>query len=260
MLVVTDSFTKCLCALPTRNQQASTVAKLLWEKIVVHFGFPQRLHSTQGCDFESRIIKDLWKVAGIYVVRQEGTGKRCTLHRNLPLPYHIPHEKKPPKQTPPQRVNRCLHQPRFNQDPHLETDYSRSECEADIILITSGTTLNPSASSFASATGAEVPQERPQPTNGSIAYDMEPSAPLTDEVVAVHPQESHSSCDQAVDLHENHPHKLARPTRSGHISHPLDHLIGDPVWSQKAVVLLSLVTPTDRTVAQNVFLAWLGDT
>ena len=40
VLVVTDSFTKYSCAFPTRNQQASTVAKLLWEKILVHFGFP----------------------------------------------------------------------------------------------------------------------------------------------------------------------------------------------------------------------------
>lgn len=42
VLVVTDSFTKCLWALPTRNQQASTIVNLLWEKIVVHFGFPQQ--------------------------------------------------------------------------------------------------------------------------------------------------------------------------------------------------------------------------
>ena len=59
MLVVTESFTKYSWAFPTRNQQASAVAKLLWEKILVHFSFPQRLHSDQGRDFEFRIIKDL---------------------------------------------------------------------------------------------------------------------------------------------------------------------------------------------------------
>ena len=69
VLVVTDSFTKYSCAFPTRNQQASTVAKLLWEKILVHFGFPQRLHSDQGCDSESRIIKDLCRVASIEKTR-----------------------------------------------------------------------------------------------------------------------------------------------------------------------------------------------
>ena len=38
ILVVTDSFTKYSWEFPTRNQQASTVAKLLWEKILVNFG------------------------------------------------------------------------------------------------------------------------------------------------------------------------------------------------------------------------------
>ncbi len=55
VLVVTDSFTKYSWAFPTHNQQAPTVAKLLWENILVNFGFPQRLHSDQGRDFESRI-------------------------------------------------------------------------------------------------------------------------------------------------------------------------------------------------------------
>ena len=54
------------------------------------------------------MLKDCWedvpyevlqRISGlpIYVVHQEGTGKRRTLHRNLLLPYHIPHEKEPPK-------------------------------------------------------------------------------------------------------------------------------------------------------------------
>ena len=55
VLVVTDSFMKNSWAFPTRNQQAPTVVKLFWEKILVNFGFPQRLHSDQGRDFESRM-------------------------------------------------------------------------------------------------------------------------------------------------------------------------------------------------------------
>lgn len=69
VFVVTDSFTKYSWAFPTRKQQTPTVAKLLWEKILVNFGFPQRLHSDQGRDFESRIIRDLCKVAGIEKTR-----------------------------------------------------------------------------------------------------------------------------------------------------------------------------------------------
>ena len=88
MLVVTDSLTKYSWAFPKRNQQASTVAKLLWEKILVHFGFPQRLHSDQGHDFESRIIKDLCKVAGIEKPRTtpyhpQGNGQTERFNRTL---------------------------------------------------------------------------------------------------------------------------------------------------------------------------------
>ena len=69
VLVVTNSFTRYSWAFPTHNQQASIVAKLLWEKILVNFSFPQQLHSGQGRDFESRIIKDLCKVVGIEKTR-----------------------------------------------------------------------------------------------------------------------------------------------------------------------------------------------
>ena len=88
VLVVTDSFMKYSWAFPTRNQQASTVAKLLFEKILVDFRFPQRLHSDQRCDFESRIIKDLCKVAGIEKPRTtayhlQGNGQTERFNRTL---------------------------------------------------------------------------------------------------------------------------------------------------------------------------------
>lgn len=54
ILVITDFFTKYAVAIPTPNQKARTVAKCLWENFIVHYGFPERLHSDQGPDFESR--------------------------------------------------------------------------------------------------------------------------------------------------------------------------------------------------------------
>ena len=65
ILVVTDAFTKFAWAFPARNQKATTVAKLIWERILMHYGFPKRLHSDQGRDFESRLIKDLCRLANI---------------------------------------------------------------------------------------------------------------------------------------------------------------------------------------------------
>ena len=65
ILVVTDSFPKFSWAFPTRDQKAKTVAKLLWEKVFINYGMPQRLHSEQGRDFEGKVIKSLCQFAGI---------------------------------------------------------------------------------------------------------------------------------------------------------------------------------------------------
>ncbi|KAI3371497.1 hypothetical protein L3Q82_024075 [Scortum barcoo] len=80
-------FTKYAVAIPTRNQKAQTVAKCLWENFLVHYGFPEKLLSDQGPDFESRTIKELCSIAGIQKVRT--------------TPYH-------PRGNPVERFNRTL--------------------------------------------------------------------------------------------------------------------------------------------------------
>eukprot|EP00064_Thunnus_orientalis_P023816 superscaffoldBa00009410_g24077 len=87
ILVITDHFTKFAVAIPTPNQKARTVAKCLWENFMVHYGMPEKLHSDQGPDFESRMIKELCQVAGIQKVRT--------------TPYH-------PRGNPVERFNRTL--------------------------------------------------------------------------------------------------------------------------------------------------------
>ncbi|KAL2099456.1 hypothetical protein ACEWY4_005936 [Coilia grayii] len=51
-----NHFTKYAVAVPTTDQKAKTVAKSLWNNFV-HYGMPERLHSDQGRDFESAILK-----------------------------------------------------------------------------------------------------------------------------------------------------------------------------------------------------------
>jgi len=65
ILVLTDHFSRYAQAFPTRNQTARTTAKILFENFVVHYGFPSRIHSDQGPNFESHLIKELCSLAGV---------------------------------------------------------------------------------------------------------------------------------------------------------------------------------------------------
>ncbi len=87
ILVITDHFTKYAVAIPTADQKARTVAKALWNNFFIHYGIPERLHSDQGRDFESAVIKVLCLLLGIKKTRT--------------TPYH-------PRGNPVERFNQTL--------------------------------------------------------------------------------------------------------------------------------------------------------
>ncbi|XP_053372981.1 uncharacterized protein LOC123532109 [Mercenaria mercenaria] len=59
ILVITDHFTKFAVAIPTRNQTAKTTAEAFYNNFIINYGIPTRLHSDQGANFESELIKEL---------------------------------------------------------------------------------------------------------------------------------------------------------------------------------------------------------
>jgi hypothetical protein len=65
ILVMTDHFTRYAQAVPTRDQTAKTTAKVLLDRFVNHYGLPRCLHSDQGAQFESHVIKQLCLMLGI---------------------------------------------------------------------------------------------------------------------------------------------------------------------------------------------------
>lgn len=87
ILVLTDNFTKFAVALPTPNQKTMTVAKCLWDNFIVYYGILKRIHTDQGTDYKSKLIKELCEVAGI--------------QKSRTTPYH-------PRGNPVEQFNRTL--------------------------------------------------------------------------------------------------------------------------------------------------------
>ena len=58
VLVMTDVCSKFSQAVPCRDQKASTVAKVLVKEWFQKYGVPRRIHSDQGRNFESQLVRD----------------------------------------------------------------------------------------------------------------------------------------------------------------------------------------------------------
>ena len=62
ILVITDIFTKFTKAIATRNQSAIIIATVLLNEWIYNFGIPERIHSDQGRNFLSSLIKLLFMI------------------------------------------------------------------------------------------------------------------------------------------------------------------------------------------------------
>ena len=88
VLVITDHFTRYAQAHVTPSQKAHVVAKTLWEHFFVHYGFPEKILSDQGRNFESVLLSELCELTQIKKLRTtpyrpEGNGSCERFNRTL---------------------------------------------------------------------------------------------------------------------------------------------------------------------------------
>jgi len=77
LLVITDHYTKYAVAVPTRNQSATVTADALVNEFIKHYGFPRRLLSDQGAQFEGHVIKELCNLTGVEKSRTTPYNPSC---------------------------------------------------------------------------------------------------------------------------------------------------------------------------------------
>ena len=65
VLIIIDHFTRYAQVFPSKSQTALTTAKLLWNNFILHYGFPTKIITDQGHNFESELIENLCQVAGV---------------------------------------------------------------------------------------------------------------------------------------------------------------------------------------------------
>jgi len=69
VLVVVDAFTKWVEAYALPDQEASTCMTAAYNEFFARFGLPRQLHSDQGRNLESALVRELCSLTGIHKTR-----------------------------------------------------------------------------------------------------------------------------------------------------------------------------------------------
>ena len=65
ILVVSDYFTKWKEAFPLADMEASSIARVVVNEIICRFGIPDTIHTDQGRNFESGLIRDICQLIDV---------------------------------------------------------------------------------------------------------------------------------------------------------------------------------------------------
>lgn len=84
LFIITDHFTRYAQAIPTRDQTARTTAEALLT-FFNNYGTPRRLHSDQGANFTSRLIKEL---CDLYNIRKSRTTPYRPMGNGMPARFN----------------------------------------------------------------------------------------------------------------------------------------------------------------------------
>ena len=87
-MVVTDNFTKFCQIYATRTKTAKAAADKLFNNFVLQFGFPERIHSDQGGEFNNNLFRELRRLADIKSstttpYHPQGNGQTERMNRTL---------------------------------------------------------------------------------------------------------------------------------------------------------------------------------